>query len=718
MHCAACAVTIEETLRRVPGVLEATVSAASRRARVVWSAAEVQPSRWFSAVASTGYALLPAHDSSVRAVRQREARRALWRWLVAGFCMMQVMMYAWPMYTARPGDISPDAAALLRWASWMLSLPVLIFSCGPFFTAAWRAARQRHISMDLPVALGIAITFIVSTAATFDSTGPLGHEVYFDSLTMFVFFLLTGRWLETRLRERTAGALEELMNRLPDGVERLDSQGVFQRVSVRRLAVGDVVRVLPGEAFPADGVIIQGETQADEALLTGESRPVERPLGSRVLAGSHNLASAVQVRVEALGEGTRFAQIVALMERAAIEKPKWARLADRIAQPFLIAVLVAAALAAAYWWSVDPARALMVAVAVLIVTCPCALSLATPAAMLASAGALARRGVMVAKLPALEALQAVDTVVFDKTGTLTHEAPRLTRVHSREGIVADDAIEFAAALASNSRHPVARALVDAWKNQRRASHSHAWIASDVSEEAGAGLRGGIRHSLTGSTRQLRLGSAVYCGVDPLDSAGMQVHLCDDSGWLASFEFEENLRDDVVQAVQELNAAGIEVRILSGDRDQAVKRIGAHAGVALARGDCLPEDKLAEVRHLQAQRHRVAMVGDGLNDGPVLAQADVSFALGNAVALTQSHADFVILGNSLRAIPAAVLNARRTSRVVKQNLFWAAAYNLLCVPLAVAGWLPPWLAGLGMAISSLVVVANALRLARPVAAYRT
>lgn len=346
MHCAACAFTVEAALLKVPGVLEAQVNAASRRARVVWSAAATRPSSWFEASAAAGYPLVPAGSQQASARRARELRMALWRWLVSGFCMMQVMMYAYPAYIARPGDMTADAAQLLRWASWVLTLPVVLFSCGPFFRSAWRDLRTGRIGMDLPVAFGVLATFAVSTAATFDASGPLGHEVYFDSLTMFVFFLLTGRWLEARLRDRTAGSLEALMNRLPDSIDRLAPDGCWNRVAVRRLAAGDVVRVRPGEAFPADGVVVEGDTSVDEALLTGESRPVPRPCGDRVLAGSHNLSAMVRVRIESAGEGTRFAQIVRLMESAASRKPRLALLADRVARPFLAAVLASAAMAA------------------------------------------------------------------------------------------------------------------------------------------------------------------------------------------------------------------------------------------------------------------------------------------------------------------------------------------------------------------------------------
>ncbi|MBU1357998.1 MAG: cation transporter, partial [Gammaproteobacteria bacterium] len=322
MHCAACAFTVEAALTQVPGVYKAEVNAASRRARVVWSAAAGRPSQWMGASSRAGYRLVPVGDVSARARRTRESRVALWGWLVAGFCMMQVMMYAYPAYVAQPGDLSADAAQLLRWASWMLTLPVVLFSCAPFVRSAWRSLRARRIGMDVPVALGMAITFAVSTVATFDPAGPLGSEVYFDSLTMFVFFLLTGRWLEQRLRDRTAGALEALMNRLPESVERRAADGEFVRVAVGQIVVGDIVRVLPGEAFPADGDIVDGDTTVDEAMLSGESQPLLRAKGARVLAGSHNLSSAVQVRVASTGRSTRFAGLVALMESASLDKPR------------------------------------------------------------------------------------------------------------------------------------------------------------------------------------------------------------------------------------------------------------------------------------------------------------------------------------------------------------------------------------------------------------
>ena len=703
MHCAACAGTIEQALRAVPGVLEAEVSAAGQRGRVVWDERLTRPSRWMSALQGTGYRALPAHDPLAGEQRQADTRRMLWRLGVAGLCMMQVMMYAAPAYFTAPGEIEPDIIHLLRWAQWVLSLPVLLFSCQPFLRGAWRDVRRRQVSMDLPVALGMGITFIVSSLGTFEPEGLFGHEVYFDSLTMFVFFLLGGRWLELRLRDRAAGALEALMHRLPDSVARRGADGQWTRVVVRRVRVGDVLRVLPGEGFPADGELTAGATTVDEALLTGESRPVPRAVGDAVIAGSHNLSEAVQMRVRQVGAQTRYAQVVALMQQAAVSKPPIAQLADRLAKPFLIVVLLAAGAACAWWWPQDPAHALMIAVAILVVTCPCALSLATPAAMLASAGALARRGILTRRLQAIEALAAVDTVVFDKTGTLTRDAFALRQLTLRSGVTREQALALAAALARHSLHPVSRALVGA----AQAADLRLPPARAVRETAGHGLQGEVE--VAGQFRHVRLGSAAFCGgVTPSD-AGPVSHLADEDGPIARFEFDEDLRADAPAAVAALRAAGLRVQLLSCDQVQAAQRIAALAGIDEALGGCSPGDKLRHLQALQRTGARIAMVGDGLNDGPGLAAAQVSFAFGQAVPLAQAQADFVVLGGQLTAIADARLQAVHTLTIVKQNLAWALVYNAAGVPLAMLGWMPAWAAGLGMAASSLLVVLNALRL---------
>ena len=712
MVCATCAGKVEQALRALPGVASADVSAARRSARVVWSATSTSPSALFSAVLAAGFAPLPANSSMARAGRLRQSRLLLWRWLVAGLCMMQVMMYAYPAYVAVPGDLAPDQAQVLRWASWVLTLPVMAFSCMPFFQSAWKDTVRGRVGMDTPVALAILITFASSTAGTFNPGGIFGAEVYFDSLTMFVFFLLSSRWLELRLRDRTAGSLEALANRLPESVQRrvidVAAHGSpshrFEQVAARQLRPGDVIRVRPGEAFSADGVVLEGHTHVDESLLTGESRPLARGAGEPVAAGSFNRSGAVLVQVTQLGADTRYAQIVSLMETAATTKPAIAVLADSIAGPFLWVVLLAALAAAAVWWAHSPQHALMVGVAVLIVTCPCALSLATPAAMMAASGALARAGVLVRRPQALEALVRVNTFVFDKTGTLTADVLVVGAVKTRADTSRSRALALAAALAAQSLHPASRAIVAANLVERTGAGILA--ASDVQEIQGMGLTGSVR-----AAGCLRLGSASHCQLDAAADGDSRVHLSDGEGWLASFDVVEKLRPDALAAVQLLQALGCEVEILSGDRGAAVARVARQLGIERAAGDCRPEDKLSRLRQLQQSGRRVAMVGDGLNDGPALAVAEVSIAMGRAVPVAHAQADLVVQGDQLAAVAQAVLLARKTVRIVRQNLGWAALYNLACIPLAALGFLPAWLAGLGMASSSLLVVLNSLRLGR-------
>jgi P-type Cu2+ transporter len=388
-----------------------------------------------------------------------------------------------------------------------------------------------------------------------------------------------------------------------------------------------------------------------------------------------------------------------------MDKPRLAQIADRIASPFLLGVLLAAAGAAAWWWPADPGHALGVAVAVLIVTCPCALSLATPAATLAAAGALARRGVLVRRLQALEACASVDTVVFDKTGTLTQDSMGLAATRVRIGADPAEALGLAAALARHSLHPASRAIA-------QAAGAVQWNAAHVTEVAGQGVQGTVT-SANGQSHQLRLGSASFCGApaDAHGAAALQTHLADAQGWLATFELDEAMRGDAAETVDALRKLGARVELLSGDRAASVEPLARRAGIDRAIGGCSPEDKLEHMRLAQQRGQHVAMVGDGVNDGPVLARANVSIAMGQAVPLAQAKSDFVVLGGQLAAIASLLHHARRTRSIVRQNLAWAAVYNAVSVPLAVLGAMPPWLAGLGMAASSLLVVANSARLAR-------
>jgi len=708
MHCAVCIKHIEQTLSQLKGVLQVKTQLATQQARVLWDPTQTRASFLAQALRNAGYEPLPARSIQAEDERIRQSNLALWRVLVSGFCMMQIMMYTVPAYYSNPTEITPQIDALLRWASWLLSLPILIFSCQPFFSAAWADLRHRRIGMDLPVSIGIGIMFFIGTLATFNPTGLFGSELYFDSLSMFVFFLLSGRMLEQRLRARTAGAVDSIIQRLPQTVERLNGENQTPEiVSVQMLSVNDIVRVKAGEAFPADGILISSEAYVDEALLTGESRPQHRRAGQEVIAGSYNLRGPVQIKITQVGNTTRFSKIVSLMERASTEKPKIAQLADQIAGPFLLFILVAAGIAAAVWWWLQPSQApalpLKIAVAVLIVTCPCALSLATPAAMLAAAGVMAKHGILIQGLRNIEQLAHADIFAFDKTGTLTEGSLIISKVELRSDTDQETAIGLATAIASHSLHPISialQALGEKCKSLPFLTH--------IQEIPNRGLIGqSPEHG------EIRLGSAAHVGIvenssSPKDER-LVCYLSDVKGIMAQFYFNETLKTDTVAAIDTLKRENKKIWLLSGDRDGPVGHVARLARIDQSWSQLQPQDKLHLVQQAQAQGHRIAMVGDGLNDGPVLAQANVSFALGKAAPLSQSYADFIVLSGKPTDVSFAYRIAKHTLRIVKQNLAWAAIYNVLCIPLAVVGMFPPWLAGLGMAASSIAVVSNALRI---------
>ena len=699
MVCAACADIVEQAMSVVPGIVSARVSAAAQRATVRWDPARTSISALLAAVRAAGYGAVPDAAAPGRALREAEGRLALWRFFVAAFCTMQVMMFATPSYLADPGTLAPDLAQLLNWGSWVLSLPVLLFSSGPFFAGAWRGLRQRRMVMDVPVALGIVVTFVASTGASFDPGGPFGSEVYFDSLTMFVSFLLGGRWLELRARHRALQALEAALARMPRSAWRLAADGSVETVSVQRLRPGDRVRVPAGEAIPADGELLRGHTQADESLLSGESAPVPKAPGAALVGGSLNLGAPIEMRVERTGADSRYEAILALMRDAATQRPSLARVADRWAGPFVWVVLLLAAGAAAAWSLIDPSRAVWVAVSVLIVTCPCALSLAVPAAFTAAAGGLARRGVLLQRLDAIEGLARMQHLFIDKTGTLTEGRLRLADVRPTGLMPQAEALALAASLASWSQHPLAQALVAAGSGSVAGC---AWTA--VAEVPGAGVQ-----AVDPAGRHWQLGSAAWIGAAL--PAGARVGLACDSRLQAAFDFDEAPRDDAADALARLRADGVQVTLLSGDTPARAARLAALLGISEAVGGASPQAKLELIAAAQGRGQRVAMVGDGINDAPVLARADVSLAMGQGALVARAGADAVIVSNRLGDLVLARRTARRALAIAHQNIAWAAAYNAACIPLALAGWLPPWAAGLGMAASSLLVVGNALRAGR-------
>ena len=701
LRCAACAWLVEQTIARVPGVTLAQVQYATRQVRVRWNPEVARPSIVLAAVARVGYAAWPYDEDRLALVESGERRRLLRRFWVAGLGMMQVMMYAVPTYLAGDGEIGADAASLLRWAGLVLALPVLLYSAGPMFLGAWRDVRARHLGMDVPVALGLGVAFAGSAWNTVVGSG----EVYFDSVTMFVFLLLGARYVEMAARAAAGRSLLPLARLVPQSAHRLTGSAGLdaETIAAAALVPGDRVLVRPGETLPADGELESARATLDEAWMTGESRPVAHRAGDTLLGGAVNAGSALVMCVRRVGEATSISAIHRLMERALGERPRWAAAAQRAVPPFVAGVLLAAAAAFLLWLWIDPARAPWIAVSVLIVTCPCALALAAPAAVTVSAGALARRRIVVARLDAIEALAAVTDVVFDKTGTLTDGRMALDETFAFGGD-SRRMLALAGALATGSSHPLDAALVESvGARPIPAATAHASFPGE-----------GIEAVVEG--RRVRLGRMEFAGAlhgrsAPLGFIGTPdsiAWLADEAGWLAAFRFTDRMRADARRAVQGLREAGPQVHLLSGDAHEVVRRMAMDAGIERWESEATPPAKRGYVRALQSMGARVAMVGDGINDAPVLAQADVSFAMGSGADVARMRADLVLLADSPADVASAIAIARRTRRVVRQNLAWALGYNAIAVPLAFAGLVTPLAAGIGMSASSLVVIANALR----------
>jgi len=696
--CAACVWLSERHVRELEGVAEFSVNYSTHRARVRWDDNQIHLSDILRAIAAIGYVAHPFDPGRQESLQKKEKARALRRLAIAGLGAMQVMMLAVPLYAGEGTDMDPGMRAFLRWVSFVLTVPVVFYSAQEFFRGAWRDFKLRRPGMDVPVSLAIGGAFSASVWSTL--TG--GVDVYFDSVCMFTFFLLTSRYLEMNARHRAGQAAEELVRLLPATATRI-SDGTESVVAVAELVPGDLLRIRPGETVPADGVIVAGRSSVDESLLTGESLPRVREPGESLIGGSVNVESPLEVSVTSVGDDTVVSGVVRLLDRAQAEKPRMAQLADRVAGWFVVGVLAVAAGVATWWWLHDPSRAFAVTLSVLVVTCPCALSLATPVAVTAAAGALTRRGLLITRGHALETLARATHMEFDKTGTLTRGLLTLEEVRPREGCARERALALAAALERHSEHPVAQVLA--------AEGGETLKARDVTASPGEGVEGvieGVRY---------RIGSPRFAGalsgatVSPPRGGGTLVALGDEAGIVATFELQDELRSDASQTVGDLRGLGLRIGLLSGDAEPAVRRVAEQLGVDEYIAGALPEDKLARIRRLQDGGAVVAMVGDGVNDAPVLAGSNVSVAMGSGAQIAHASADLVMLSERLGHLAEGVGMARRTVKVIRQNLTWAVMYNFTAIPLAAAGLVAPWMAAIGMSASSLVVVVNALRLRR-------
>jgi len=699
LRCSACSWLIDQVLRRHAGIVDVSVNAATGRANVCWDPARLNLADVMRTIAQLGYVPHPVTDETVSRALREERRDGLKRLAVAGFGMMQVMMFAVAVYSAELAHevMDPGILNYFRIVSLLVATPVMFYAGAPILLSAGNSLRGRSVGMDVPVGIALVLAYAASVWNTFQNSGG---EVYFDSVTMFIFFLTLGRFVQMSVRQRTAGVTDALARQLPTIAHRARDGGI-EDVPVTSLRIGDIVQVRRGEVLPADGQLLDGEAELDEALLTGESLPVRRPAGDRVVAGTINVGGPISVTVTALGTQTALSHIVALMQRAQGHKPALARNADAAAAKFLRYVLLGAGMTCAIWFAIDPSQAFAATLAVLVVACPCAFAIAMPAALAAATASLGRQGILLTDADALEALARVDHIVFDKTGTLTRGELRVSRCVPLENLTETRCLQIAAALEQASEHPLARAF---------ARHPGAGSVDDLRTFAGAGIEGRI------DGRLYRIGSPQFvCELHtltheaPADLTGSPIMLGDEQRALAWFELTDSVRPAAAEVVSDLRSLGIEPVILSGDGHGAVATVAQKVGITEAVARCSAQEKLSRLLNLQQQGKRVAVIGDGVNDAPVLAAGDVSIAMGRGAALAHASAGLVLVSDNLSALPEAVKLARRTLRIARQNLLWSAVYNFGSLPLAAFGLIPPWLAALGMSLSSVAVVLNSTRL---------
>ena len=690
MRCAACAWLIDRALAREDGVLDSTANAVTGRIRISWDPQRAALSQLLQRLSLLGYRPYLAGGEASERARLADRRRWLLRLGIAGLGAFQAMMLAEALYLDVNNTMPLPTRDFFRWLTFLVSTPVVFYSGWPFLIGAWRELRNRHLGMDTLIASSTLLAYFASLVETIRG----GPHVWYDAAVMFVFLLLAARMLEQRARNIATAQVDALARARPAFATRERADGERESVPLTALQIDDIVRVAAGESVPADGVLLDTQAMLEEALLTGESSPVSKAVGAPVYAGTICREHPARLRVTEVGSATRLSQLARLVDQAQAHRPPIAQVADRIGSRFVAGLLLCAVAVYVFWHFHQPERAFEVTLALLVISCPCALSLSVPAALAAAHGALARLGVLATRPDALETLSKATDIVFDKTGTLSDAQPGLGSVEVFGDLQARDALAIAAALERDSGHPIAAAFAVAARADQQ--------AQQVETVTGRGVQGRV------AGVHWYLGRADFAAGREDDGF---LWLGDGQRGVARFSLHESPREDADSALRELQAQGLQVHLASGDGAEAVQRLADSLGITQAHARQTPEDKLALVRELQAQGRIVAMVGDGLNDAPVLAGADVSLAMGEGAPLAQRAADLVLTGATLMRIPAAILLARRTRAIIVQNLGWAMAYNLIALPVAAMGWVTPWLAALGMALSSLIVTVNALRLTR-------
>ncbi|SFX23947.1 heavy metal translocating P-type ATPase [Marinospirillum alkaliphilum] len=696
--CAACAWLIEHQINHLDGVERTAVNLSAQRATLRWDIRKTSFSKLLAEFRSIGYTALPWQADEQQKKLHIENKKYLRRLIVAAIGSMQAMMFGIARDEGLLGEVGFVYTLLFQWAEFLLVTPVVLYSSWPFFISAWRELSHKRLNMDVPVSLAILLGYFGSTYAMLFQVGTL----HFYEIAMFAFFLLFGRYIEMRTRHRIGSGGNALQDLMPQAAILLNERNEEHYLPSRNLKPGDRILIKPGHTFPVDGVILSGHSSVNEATMTGEYLPVSCHPGHKVLAGTQNIDSPLIVEVEKTGQDVRLASISRLSERALAEKPRIATLATLVSRYFVAATLLVSVTVFSIWWMIDPSRAFWVTLSVLVVTCPCALALATPTALAVANATLARMGVLITRGHVLEGLGKADHIIFDKTGTLTEGRLELKEV--RWLADNDDARKthiraLAAALEAHSEHPIARAFAE--------SRDANLTASDIQAHTGQGISGKI------ADQSYRLGRADFaCPNQPFtppEEEGQWLLLADDQQALCWFRLSDQLRPDTKEMLAELQKLGITVELLSGDQQGSVESIAQELGISHYTASASPERKLERLRELQQAGRQVIMVGDGVNDVPVLAGAQVSIAMGDATDLAKTSADTLLMSSKLVRIPQAIEKARMTRINIMQNLAISLGYNLMALPAAAMGMIPPILASIGMTTSSLIVVFNALRL---------
>lgn len=694
--CAACAWLIEHKVKQLTGVSQVLVNSTTQRAMISWDKRTVKLSDILGQISRIGYQAAPYQVDEQELNNKLNSRKFLLRLGLAGFATMQVMMFALALYTGYFTDLDVQYRDYFRWVSMIFATPVVLYSAQPFYFSAIRTLLSGKLNMDVSVSIAIGGAYVASCFATVNGTG----EVYFESVSMFTFFLLLGRYFEQKARQKASVSSSNLHKLVPLTAHLVNDNGQ-EEIPAKKLRLNDVILVKPGEMIAADGVVIEGHTSINEAMLTGEQMPIEKTIASQVYAGTINVDQPIKVSVTALGQDQLVAEIIRLQELASNTKPAIALLADKLSRYFSGTILTIATITYLVWHQISPEDAFWVTLSVLVATCPCALALATPTAVTCATAIFTRLGIITRKAGVFEKLPQIKHVVFDKTGTLTSGTLSIGQTQCMADLTKTQALAIAAALETGSRHPIAAAFAVFADN--------ALVSEEVHHEVGFGVRGRIDGT------DYFIGNAVFTGAsidtrDPTQKIWLARSCNEQLEVLASFEIQDNIRQDSKATVEMLKQQGCRISIASGDSSGHVHQLAKELGIDDVHSGLTPADKLALVTRLQ-QHTRVAMFGDGINDAPVLAGADLSVAMGSGSAIAKNSADLILLGDHLSRFTQAVSVAKLTTQIIRQNLAWALGYNALILPLAVTGHVAPYIAAIGMSASSLIVVGNSLRLLR-------